>query len=143
MRFTIDRPRVVLGRGEKCDVAVPDPEVSRQHLAISLSESGASIEDLSGKGLLVAGKKVTSGPLPDGADIELGQWRAIFRHKTSNVDEAAATEIGQKTEVGQSRISEPAISAQLRVRGTKESVHKLQVDAFTIGKDGTNDLVLN
>jgi DNA-binding NtrC family response regulator/pSer/pThr/pTyr-binding forkhead associated (FHA) protein len=143
LRFTIDRPRVVLGRGEKCDVAVPDPEVSRQHLAITLSESGASIEDLSGKGLLVAGKKLTAGPLPDGADIELGQWRAIFRQKTSNVDEAAATEIGQKTEIGQARISEPAISAQLRVRGTKESVHKLQADAFTIGKDGTNDLVLN
>ncbi|MDP1918047.1 MAG: sigma 54-interacting transcriptional regulator [Myxococcales bacterium] len=143
LRFTIDKPRVVLGRGEKCDVAVPDPEVSRQHVAISLSETGAVAEDLTGKGIVVAGNKVTTAPLVDGADIELGQWRAIFRAKTSNVDDDAATEIGQQTEIAQVGSDGPRITAQLRVRGTKETVHKLQVDAFTIGKDSSNDLVLN
>jgi two-component system, NtrC family, response regulator HydG len=143
LRFTIDKPRVVLGRGEKCDVAVPDPEVSRQHVAITLSDSGATAEDLTGKGIVVAGKKVPTSPLVDGADIELGQWRAIFRARTSNVDDDAATEIGQQTEIAQVGSDGPRITAQLRVRGTKETVHKLQVDAFTVGKDSSNDLVVN
>ena len=143
LRFTIDKPRVVLGRGEKCDVAVPDPEVSRQHVAISIADAGAIAEDLTGKGIVVAGKKVTTAPLTDGTDIELGQWRAIFRSKSSSVDEDAATEIGQKTDVAQVGSDGPRITAQLRVRGTKETVHKLQVDAFTVGKDSSNDLVLN
>ncbi len=144
LRFTIDKPRIVLGRGEKCDVAVPDNEVSRQHLALTLGETGATVEDLTGKGLVVGGKKLSSGPIADGTDIELGQWRAIFRLKSSNVDEAAATEIGQKTELANVGSSGPAITAQLRVRSpTKDTLHKLQVDAFTVGKDGSNDLVLN
>ncbi len=56
LRFNIDKPRVVLGRGEKCDVAVPDPEISRQQVAITLTDGKAAIEDLSGKGVIVAGK---------------------------------------------------------------------------------------
>jgi two-component system, NtrC family, response regulator HydG len=143
LRFTLDKPRVVLGRGEKCDVAVPDPEVSRQHVAISVSGSEALAEDLTGKGIVVAGKTVTTVPLIDGADIELGQWRAVFRSKASNVDDDTATEIGQHTEIAHIGSDGPRITAQLRVRGSKETVHKLQADAFTIGKDSSNDLVVN
>ncbi|MBL8919074.1 MAG: sigma 54-interacting transcriptional regulator [Myxococcaceae bacterium] len=143
LRFTIDKPRVVLGRGEKCDVAVPDPEVSRQQVALSFTGDQVIAEDLSGKGIVVAGKKVTSTPLQDGADIALGQWRAIFRSRTSSSDEDAATEIGQQTEVAQVGSDGPRITAQLRVRGGRETVHKLQADGFTIGKDSSNDLVVN
>jgi two-component system, NtrC family, response regulator HydG len=143
LRFNIDKPRVVLGRGEKCDVAVPDPEISRQQVAITLTDGKAAVEDLSGKGVVVGGKKVSLGPLDDGADIELGQWRAVFRASGGGDDESA-TEIGQKTEAGPVGSDGPRISAQLRVRGsTKEVVHKLQTESFTVGKDTTNDLVLN
>ena len=143
LRFTLDKPRVVLGRGEKCDVAVPDPEVSRQQVALVTTDSGVDVEDLSGKGIVVAGKKVSHATLSDGADIALGQWRAIFRAKTSSTDDDAATEIGQQTELAQRGSDGPRITAQLRVRGTKETVHKLTVDSFTVGKDSSNDLVLN
>ena len=142
LRFTIDKPRVVLGRGDKCDVAVPDPEVSRQQVAITTTDAGVEAEDLSGKGIVIAGKKVSSAPLVDGADIALGQWRAIFRAKSSSVDEDA-TQIGQQTEIAEVGSDGPRITAQLRVRGQKETVHKLQVDSFTIGKDTSNDLVVN
>jgi DNA-binding NtrC family response regulator len=143
LRYTIDKPRVVLGRGEKCDIALPDPEISRQHLAISVTASGATAEDLSGKGVLVAGKKVSQAPLVDGTDIAVGQWRAIFRARVSGEGLSATTEIGQKTDVASQASDGPRITAQLRVRGGKESVHRITSDSFTIGKDSSNDLPLN
>jgi hypothetical protein len=53
LRFALDRPRIVLGRGDRCDVVIPDPEVSRQQAAVLLSGDSATVEDLSGKGTLV------------------------------------------------------------------------------------------
>src|SRR3954469_14171444 len=79
LRFTLDSARTVLGRGENCDVVIPDPEVSRQHVALMVEGEKYVLEDLSGKGTTVSGTKQTRFPLPDGADITLGQWRAIFR----------------------------------------------------------------
>ena len=77
LRFTLDSARTVLGRGENCDVVIPDPEVSRQHVALTLEGGECTLEDLSGKGTVVSGKKETRAPLPDGADLTLGQWRAV------------------------------------------------------------------
>lgn len=37
------------------------------------------LEDLSGQGTLVAGQPMKQGELPDGADLSLGPWRAVFR----------------------------------------------------------------
>jgi pSer/pThr/pTyr-binding forkhead associated (FHA) protein len=34
LRVALERPRLVLGRGEGCDVVLPDPQVSRQHVAL-------------------------------------------------------------------------------------------------------------
>jgi pSer/pThr/pTyr-binding forkhead associated (FHA) protein len=47
---------VVLGRGDKCDVVIPDPEVSRLQVALTFDGQRYQVEDLSGKGTQVAGK---------------------------------------------------------------------------------------
>src|SRR5690349_829572 len=78
LRFSLEG-RVVLGRGEKSDVVIPDPQVSRQHVAVFEDAGKFFIEDLSGHGTLVAGEPKMRTELPDGADIALGQWRAVFR----------------------------------------------------------------
>jgi len=145
LRFALGEDRVVLGRGDRCDVTIPDPEVSRQHVALLLEGGKCLLQDLSGKGTAVAGAKVTQGEVPDGADIALGQWRAIFRAHSAK-DDTAATEIGQRTEIV-SRAEEadaPRLPAQVRVRqGAQESTVRLQGDSFTMGKDAGNDVVLN
>src|ERR1700750_2277733 len=79
LRFTLDRPRIVLGRGDRCDVVIPDPEVSRQQAPVVLSGDSASVEDLSGKGTVVGGARAPRAALADGAEIALGQWRGTFR----------------------------------------------------------------
>ncbi|MDP1827323.1 MAG: sigma 54-interacting transcriptional regulator [Archangium sp.] len=145
LRLTLGEDRVVLGRGERCDVVIPDPEVSRQQVALHLEDGRCVIQDLSGKGTLVAGEKTTEGEVKDGADLALGQWRAVFR-KTSAVSDSDATELGPRTELLEraDATDAPLMPAQVRLRtSSQETTHKLQTEAFTAGKDAGNDLVLN
>src|SRR3954453_22759038 len=139
LRFNLDGSKVVLGRGEKCDVGIPDPEVSRSRVAPTCEGEKCLLEDLSGKGTPAMGKKQVKCELPDGGDVALGQWRAVYRSSSGTAGEAA-TELGQATRV-QARHDPRDTPAQVRVRtGTKETVHKLKDDAFTAGKDDANDL---
>jgi len=145
LRLTMGEDRVVLGRGDRCDVVIPDPEVSRQHVALHLEDGRCVMQDLSGKGTLVAGKKMSDGVVQDGADLVLGQWRAIFRLAVGGND-VDATELGPRTEIiAAAEASDSSkIAAQVRLRsGTQETTHKLQTESFTAGKDAGNDLVLN
>ncbi len=145
LRLSLGEERVILGRGDRCDVVIPDPQVSRQHVALHMEEGRCILQDLSGKGAEVAGKKLELGEIPDGADIALGQWQALYRRSSGTTD-SEATEQAHRTElVTQADASEsPRLPAQVRVRtGSQEQTLRLQTEAFTVGKDAGNDLVLN
>jgi DNA-binding NtrC family response regulator len=143
LRFALDRQRVVLGRGERCDVVIPDPDVSRQHVALVFDGKTCQLEDLSGNGTLVAGKEMKQGELQDGADIALGKWRAVYRERGSS-EAAGPTGVGRRTDVSpkgpEAQDTQPA---QVRVKqGTTEFLHELTDDTFTIGKDPSNTVVV-
>jgi DNA-binding NtrC family response regulator len=144
LRFNLGHERVVLGRGERSDVVIPDPEVSRQQVALVFDGGRYAVEDLSGKGTQVAGRPVEREALADGADITLGQWRAIFRERASQAGDVATQVGGTRTE-HQSRAPEPVRTQALQVRvrqGYKETVHRLGGEVFSVGKEPGNDLVL-
>jgi len=146
LRLPLDRPRIVLGRGERSDVVIPDPEISRAQAVFLREGEQIILEDLSGHGTVVAGKPATRAVLADGADIALGQWRAIYRERSSGSGSDAATEVGAKRTELQPRdeATQRWQAAQIRVRSNgQESVHKLTADAFSVGKDPGNDLVLS
>ncbi|HYX93232.1 MAG TPA: sigma 54-interacting transcriptional regulator [Myxococcaceae bacterium] len=145
LRFTLERPRVVLGRGEKSDVVIPDPDISRQQVALTREGERVRLEDLSGKGTLVGGAPVREAFLADGADIALGQWRAVYREHASS-DEDKDTRLGGTRTEQQPR--DPSTrrwqAAQLRVRrGAEETVHRFTGEVIALGKDPENDLVLD
>ncbi len=140
LRFNLDGSRVVLGRGEKCDVVLPDPDISRQQLALILEKGKCLVEDLSTKGTLVMGKKLMKGELPDGGDIALGQWRAVYRAAAGSTSDATA--LSEATQV-QAREAPREFPTQVRLRvGHRETLHKLQDTSFTVGTDDANDLTL-
>jgi DNA-binding NtrC family response regulator len=144
LRFAIDRPRVVLGRGERSDVVIPDPAVSRQQAAVLYDGTQATLEDLSGKGTLVCGADTNRAVLVDGTDIALGQWRAVYRERSSIND--AETEVGSgHTELRQlDAIGPGSETAQVRLRHRSEEViHQLSGNSFTVGSDSSNDLVIS
>jgi DNA-binding NtrC family response regulator len=144
LRVGVDRARLVLGRGEQSDVAIPDPEVSRQQVALLWDGVECRVQDLSGKGTTVSGTSITEAALPDGADLALGQWRAVFRLSGGGEGADVATEVGHTTSIqardAQSLRWQPA---QVRVKqGPNETVHRFSGDSFTAGKDAGCDLVL-
>ncbi|NVJ24679.1 sigma 54-dependent Fis family transcriptional regulator [Myxococcus sp. AM011] len=143
LRVGVDRARLVLGRGEQCDVAIPDPEVSRQQVALLWDGTRCRVQDLSGNGTVVGGTSVTEAELPDGADLVLGQWRAVFRLSGGGEGADVATEVGHTTSIQKDAQAPRWQPAQVRVKqGLNESVHRLTGDSFTAGKDTGCDLVL-
>ncbi len=144
LRFTLDTRRVVIGRGESCDIAIPDPAVSRLQAAITVHPNACVLEDLSGRGTEVAGKRETSIELKDGVDIGFGPWNAVYRTRSSTDDEVITQVESAGNTVAQ--VSEPTrlAPAQVRIKqGTKETLHRLQSDTFTVGKDKGCDLSID
>ncbi|HEX8705899.1 MAG TPA: FHA domain-containing protein, partial [Myxococcaceae bacterium] len=147
LRVGLEHRRVVLGRGGLSDVVIPDPHVSRQHVALHFDGTRCLLEDLSGQGTLVAGQLMKQGALPDGADLELGQWRAVYRHQGSAA-QVAPTRTGARTDIqaftqGLEARRGGLLRAQLRVRqGTTELLHELGEERFTVGTDPSNAVVL-
>ena len=143
LRFQLSGARVVLGRGDRNDVVIPDPEVSRQQVALIREGGQFHVKDLSGKGTVISGSARSEGLLGDGEDISLGQWRAIFREHTAG-DEQEATHLGgTRTEQTPGPELGRYQAAQLRVRhaGT-EHVHRLSGEPFTLGKESGNDILV-
>src|SRR5712692_3215378 len=144
LRFALDRPRTVLGRSDRSDGVIPDPEVSRDQVAITMEGNESILRDLSGRGTKVAGVARQQAVLTDGLDITLGQWRAVYRERVAGVDELATEVVGTRAERLEEEIAGPCWQpAQLRVRqGADESVHKWVGDEINVGSDPGNDLVL-
>jgi len=147
LRFGLDRPRTVLGRGEKSDVVIPDPQVSRQQVAIQVDGTQVSLEDLSGRGTLVSGLPTQRTVLSDGSDISLGHWRAVYRERGGDCPDAVTEITGTKTErIPQEHAPDRAQHhrVQLRVRqGHEERVHKLGAETVSVGSDPRSDVVIS
>jgi DNA-binding winged helix-turn-helix (wHTH) protein len=72
-RIFLEKPTLLIGRDERCDVAVPDRQVSRQHASVSLEGEGYIVRDLGSKnGTFVNGQELR-GPhaLQDGDEIQV------------------------------------------------------------------------
>jgi predicted Zn finger-like uncharacterized protein len=70
--FEIDKPRVVLGRAGG-DVILNDPECSRQHAAIEISDEKVFLVDLgSTNGTYVSDKRITQVELENRSEFDVG-----------------------------------------------------------------------
>ena len=71
--FTIDRERVIVGRGPGVDRAFDDSAMSRQHAAIEFDGAGFRLRDLGSlNGTRVNGQPVQSMELRHGDRFEIG-----------------------------------------------------------------------
>jgi hypothetical protein len=73
---------VVLGRREGCDVVIPDPNVSRQHLRVARTAEGMLVVDLnSTNGTFVNGERVRRHLLRPGDRIRIGMTALEYREE--------------------------------------------------------------
>jgi DNA-binding NtrC family response regulator len=78
-RFVV-KDRVVVGKGDDCDLELPDRTVSRQHLEIERRGDSFLIRDLeSTNGTSVDGIRIKEAFLPPGAKITAGNVEMIFQ----------------------------------------------------------------
>jgi S-DNA-T family DNA segregation ATPase FtsK/SpoIIIE len=66
----VGRGRIVLGRADGCDLVLPDPDVSRRHAAVEVTDAGITLHDLGSTN----GVRVEAERLPPGgsAAVTLG-----------------------------------------------------------------------
>ena len=72
--FTLDQPKVSLGRGPGVDLAFDDAAMSREHAVFEFSDGGYRIRDLgSMNGTLVNGEAIQVGDLDHGDRLRIGE----------------------------------------------------------------------
>lgn len=83
--------KILIGRGEECDIALQDTSVSRVHASLTRDEHGRfHISDQkSSNGVRVNGMEITKIPLYAGDVVELGDVHLQFVPKGSRFDEHA------------------------------------------------------
>lgn len=71
---------LLIGRGDDCDIQLPDRRVSRRHVRIGLdAEGGAWVEDLSAHGTRLNAEPLAGRvPLRSGDRIYLGDYALVF-----------------------------------------------------------------
>jgi len=72
-RWPLNKAEFVIGRGEDCDIVLPDRQVSRHHFRVVRDHDGYSVEDLGSKnGTYINGAPVRgSMRLQDGDEIQV------------------------------------------------------------------------
>lgn len=89
--WTLDRPRMVIGRDPSCDIVLPDRLVSRRHALVARDPEGYTIQDLDSKnGTFLNGLPVTEATrLQDGDEIQVA-----LRFRLTFVDAGATAPLG-------------------------------------------------
>lgn len=78
-RFLLDRPALVLGRANTCDLHVESSELSRKHMALSLTDNEFTCQDLESRnGIFLNGVKIHSAVLRHGDTLQLGDLLFVY-----------------------------------------------------------------
>ncbi len=77
--FTLDQPRMIIGRASSANIRIDDPSVSSEHAAVELDGQGFGIRDLASTNhVLVNGAEVLGSELKHGDRIALGECELQF-----------------------------------------------------------------
>jgi adenylate cyclase len=90
--IALRRGRISLGRSPRNDVTLDDPEVSKSHAEILVTESGCVLRDLdSSNGTFVNGRAVKEHAFAPGDVVELGMCRFTFEVATPQERRSSVT----------------------------------------------------
>jgi hypothetical protein len=77
--FPLEHDRITIGRSPDCEIFLDDVTVSRKHSVIVKSGDAFTIRDEGSlNGTFVNKRRVESGELDDGDEIQIGKYRLTF-----------------------------------------------------------------
>jgi predicted component of type VI protein secretion system len=72
----LDKPIVLIGRHQECDIQIPSRKISRRHCCLAQVEDHMVVRDLgSTNGVRINGVKVVEGSLQPGDELMIGNFR--------------------------------------------------------------------
>jgi predicted component of type VI protein secretion system len=72
----LDKPILLIGRHQECDIQLPSRKVSRRHCCIAQVNDYLVVRDLSStNGIRINGKRVLEGKLDTGDELTIGNYR--------------------------------------------------------------------
>ena len=84
--------QMFIGRDEDCEISLEDPEVSRRHAVISVTEAGVVIADNdSTNGMEVSGRSSRRARLTHGQIVRIGETELCFLEHGCSDDPTVAT----------------------------------------------------
>ena len=73
------REQTTVGRSPDCDIFLDDVTVSRKHAVVKRSGDSSTIEDLGSlNGTFLNRRRIESGDLADGDELQIGKYRLTF-----------------------------------------------------------------
>ncbi len=97
--IAFDRPILLIGRHEECDIAIDSRRISRKHCLLALLSDSVIVRDLgSTNGVMVNGKRVTEARVLLGDELSIGGCR--FRLERPEAKAPASHNEALKTFVG-------------------------------------------
>jgi pSer/pThr/pTyr-binding forkhead associated (FHA) protein len=77
--FELRAERTTIGRSPDCDIFLDDVTVSRRHAVVTRGAEGLAIEDLGSlNGTFLNRRRIDSGTLADGDELQIGKYRLTF-----------------------------------------------------------------
>jgi two-component system response regulator HydG len=83
--------RTIIGRSDRCDVALPSDSVSRVHFSIEQRPDGWWVQDRSRHGTTINGERIERHAVTSGDRIEVGAYTAIFAVEPPETASGATT----------------------------------------------------
>ncbi len=78
-RFELPDGETVIGRGDECQLVLPNVSVSRAHARVLVGRQGVTIEDLdSASGLLINGKTAEQHQLQSQDEVQIGKFSLVY-----------------------------------------------------------------
>jgi predicted component of type VI protein secretion system len=87
----LDKPVLLVGRHQECDVLIPSRKISRRHCCIAQVHDTVAVKDLfSTNGVRINGVRVMEGVLGEGDELTIGNYRYKIEMQAGGSDSPLA-----------------------------------------------------
>ena len=100
-RFTLEKPKITIGRGANVDLIIQDRLASRLHCSIEFKENEWHISDLQSRnGTLVNGQLIQNAQLKPGDRISIGDVVMVYEKTETKGTETVIMELKNEMDGG-------------------------------------------